>query len=98
MWLDAEFVENESGIKTYGYLFPKENLVGKMIERIKVYGMQEPKIGFERYFVDYGVYDGLRQAFPERLFTGAGELFYRLRSIKETQEVDLMRHAGEAAI
>ena len=97
LWLDAEFVSNESGIKTYGYLFPKENLVGKLIERIKAFGMKEPKIGFERYFVDYGVYDGLRQAFSERLFTGAGELFYRLRSIKETQEVDLMRHAGEAA-
>ena len=97
LWLDVDFVSTESGIKTYGYFFPKENLIGKMIERIRAYGMNEPKIGFERYFVDYAVYDGLRQAFPERLFIGAGDLFYRMRAVKEAGEIELMRQAGRAA-
>lgn len=96
LWLDVDFVSSESGIKTHGYYFPQENLVGKMIERIKAYGMTAPKIGFERYFVDYAVYDGLRQAFSEQLFTGAGEMFYRLRAVKEAGEIDHMRQAGRA--
>ncbi|WP_109205442.1 M24 family metallopeptidase [Moorella sp. Hama-1] len=97
LWLDADYVERESGLTTYGYLFPRESLASKVVERIKAYGFKEPRIGFERYFVDFAVYDGLRQAFPEASFTGASDLFYRLRSIKEPAEVDLLRRAATVA-
>lgn len=96
LWLDAEYVKQESGLTTYGYIFPQESLGSKLVERIKAYGFNSPRIGFERYFVDYAVYDALRQAFPERNFIGAADLFYRVRSIKEPQEMELMRRAAAA--
>jgi len=95
LWLDRVFVERESGLRTYGYHFPCESLVGKTIEQIKTAGYTEPRIGFERYFVDFPVYDGLRSAFPERGFVGAADIFYRLRSVKEPGEIELIRQASK---
>lgn len=97
LWLDAEYVQQEAGLTTYGYFFPRESLGSKLVERIKAYGFKAPRIGFERYFVPYAVYDALRQAFPEENFIGAADLFYRVRSIKEPEEVELIRRAAHAA-
>ncbi len=94
--LDSEYLEEESGIKTYGYQFPKETLASKTVEIIKKYGLHEPKIGFERYFVDFALYDRLRKNISEENFVGAGDILYRVRSIKEPQEVELMRKAAFA--
>lgn len=74
LWLDKQYVEEQSGLSTYGYCFPRENLAVKVVERIKSYGVSNPRIGFERYFVDFAVYDGLRQSFAEKNFVNAGEL------------------------
>ncbi|GEA18956.1 MAG: Xaa-Pro dipeptidase [Moorella sp. (in: firmicutes)] len=97
LWLDAGYVERESGLTTYGYYFPRETLASKVVERIRAYGLKEPRIGFERYFVDFALYDGLRQAFPEKNFIGVADLFYRIRSVKEAQEIEFMRQAAAAA-
>lgn len=94
--LDAEYVGRESGVPCYGYPFPKETLVAKIIERIQAYELSRPRIGFERYFVDFAVYDGLRQVFNEDDFVGAGELLYRMRSVKESQEIENLRRAAGA--
>lgn len=94
--LDAGYVGRESGVPCYGYPFPKETLVAKIIERIQAYGLSRPRIGFERYFVDFAVYDGLRQVFSEDDFVGAGELLYRMRSVKESQEIENLRRAAGA--
>lgn len=98
LWLDAGYVGTETGIKTYGYLFPGESLVSKTVERIRAYGYTEPSIGFERYFVGFAVYDTLRHHFPEQGFKNAGELFYRLRAVKDAGEVECMRQAGRIAV
>ena len=97
LWLDAGYVGKESGLPCHGYLFPKETLVAKIIERIHAYGLSKPRIGFERYFVDFAVYDGLRQVFSRNCLkalsqifavsltifaTGLGYLVTRLRLIK----------------
>ena len=94
LWLDADYVQKESGLKTYGYHFPSSNLAEKCIERMRTFGYTSPRVGFERYFVGFAVYDSLRQTFPEQRFTNASDLFYRLRSVKDDGEVELMRQAG----
>ncbi|WAM31817.1 aminopeptidase P family N-terminal domain-containing protein [Caldicellulosiruptor naganoensis] len=43
-WLDAEYVQREAGLTTYGYIFPKESLGSKLVERIKAYGFGAPRI------------------------------------------------------
>ena len=90
LWLDVEFVRQKTGLDTYGYSFPKGNLAATVIERIKAYGMEQPTIGFERYFVGFSVYDALRQVFPETKFTNASDLFYRIRAIKDSTELHYM--------
>jgi len=96
LWLDAAYVRESSGLKTYGYVFPKENLVNRVVERIRSYGLIKPRIGFERYFVDFAMFDGLRTAFPEAQFVGAADLFYKIRAIKDEQEVACIRRAAAA--
>jgi len=96
LWLDAKFVEKESGLAVYGYPFPRETLGMKILERIKDYGLEKPRIGFERYFVDFAVYDGLRQVFPQDHFIGAADLYYRLRAVKEPEEIEKLRLASQA--
>jgi Xaa-Pro aminopeptidase len=94
LWLDGSYVQQESGLRTYGYHFPRETLVDKCIERIAEFGYTAPRIGFERYFVGFAVYDSLRRNFSEKNFVSASDLFYRVRSVKDETELRLMRQAA----
>lgn len=94
LWLDTAYVRQESGLVTYGYHFPRQSLAQVCIEKIRTFGFAEPRLGFERYFVPVAVYDALRSVFPEKGFVNAGELFYRLRAVKDAQEIGMMRQAG----
>jgi Xaa-Pro aminopeptidase len=96
LWLDAEYVSEHSGLETKAYHFPRQNLGSTMVSCIKSFGLSSPRLGFERYFVDYGVYEALKGAFPENSFTGMGDLFYRLRAVKEPEEIHLIRKAATA--
>lgn len=96
LWLDAPYVRRKSGLTTHGYVFPREKLSDKVIGEISRYGLNQPRIGFERYFIDFALYDGLRQAFPEATFIGAGDLFYKIRSVKDEQEINCIRRAADA--
>ena len=99
LWLDGGYVAQQSGLKTFGYMFPRENLGAKMADIIRGLGLQRerPRFGFERYFVPFAVYETLRDAFPEAAFVNASDLFYKLRAIKEPGEVELMRRAARSA-
>jgi len=95
LWLDADYVQQESGIKTYGYQFPRQSLGELCVEKMKSFGYSAPRIGFERYFVGFGVYDSLRQVFNEAAFVNASDIFYRIRAVKDSEEIKLMRQAGK---
>ncbi len=95
LWLDAQFVRQQTGLETYGYVFPQDNLADSLVRHIRAGGVEQPRIGFERYFVPFAVYDALRQAFPEQGFVNASPLFYQLRSVKDEQELALMKRAGQ---
>jgi len=96
LWLDADYVREQSGLTTHAYFFPRQSIGPVICEKIHSFGYKDPRIGFERYFVDFAVYDAFRSAFSERNFVGAGELFYRLRSVKEPEELNLIRRASQA--
>ena len=96
LWLDADYVREQSGLTTCSYVFPHQSLGAKMVECIHGFGFSEPRLGFEKYFVDFSVYDALRTTFHEKNFKSAGELFYRLRSVKDSEEVACIRRAAGA--
>jgi len=97
LWLDADYIREQSGLDTHAYFFPRQSLGEKIVECIKAFGFHQPAIGFERYFVDFAVYEALRSSFPEKNFKGVGELFYHLRSVKDPEEVAKIRSAAKAA-
>lgn len=97
LWLDADYVREQSGLVTHGYLFPRQDLGATLVKHIHSFPFADPVLGFEKYFVDFAVYDALRQAFPESRFKGVGELFYRLRAVKDERELLLLRQAAVAA-
>jgi Xaa-Pro dipeptidase len=96
LWLDAEYVQEISGLPTRAYYVPKQSLGATLASCIKTFGLHPPRIGFERYFVDFAVYEALRGVFSEANFKGAGELFYRLRAVKEPDELALICKAAAA--
>ena len=96
LWLDAEYLRASSAISNIkGYFFPTQDLVTKAVEVMKSYGFEKPRIGFEKYFVEFKVYEGLRRAFQEEDFVNAGELIYRLRSVKSPHEIEMIRQASK---
>jgi len=92
---DVDFVQENSGIRTIGYYFPKETLGQKIIEQINTLKIKPSGIGFERYFVDFEVYEKLRNAFDNKIFVNASNLFYKARSVKENTEIDYIKKASE---
>jgi len=94
LWLDTDYVQKKSGLKVYPYMFPTEKLGGKVVEVIRKFGFSKPKIGFERYFVDFSLYDSLVKNLP-LLLHDASSLIYRVRSVKSEVEVGLLRRAAE---
>lgn len=99
LWLDVEYFKANTGIPNIkGYVFPTQDLVTKAVEVLKEYGLTKPRIGFEKYFVEFAVYDGLRRAFPEENFVNASELIYRLRAVKSLYEVEMITMASQIVV
>lgn len=97
--LDVPWVrENCSLEKLRGYDFPGGTLAGTVVEVIKELGYENPAIGFERYFVGFGVYDILRKNFDEKKFVSAADLIYRQRAIKSEDEIKKVRSAAQAVL
>lgn len=95
LWLDVDYLRKNSALPNIkGYFFPREDLGTKAVEVMKGFGFPRPRIGFEKYFVEFKVYQGLREAFPEEDFVSAGELLYRLRSLKSPAEIKLIEQAS----
>ncbi|GAW91021.1 M24 family metallopeptidase [Calderihabitans maritimus] len=94
LWLDAAHVR-EKGMEVVPYYFPQETLVDKAVDCLKKAGYKAPRIGFEKYFVEFSVYEGLRKGFPAAEFINATELFYRVRSIKDEDEIEKIRKASQ---
>ncbi|MEM3786159.1 MAG: Xaa-Pro peptidase family protein [Nitrososphaeria archaeon] len=95
---DAEYVQDKAGIKTIGYHFPKESLGSKLVELLSKSARKVSSIGFERYFVDYEVYEKLREVVNERIFVNASDIFYKARSVKDASEIELIKKASDIVL
>lgn len=97
MWLDLEFTKQNSAIKDIRpYTFPGQSLVSVVCKVIKEMGYNDPVIGFERYFVSFGVFNQLREEFDVKKFVDISLIIYKLRAIKTKEEIELIRKASVA--
>lgn len=95
LWLDANHVREVSGIKNViPYMFPKENISKKTAEYIAQMGINEPKVGFTRYFIDLQDFLWLHRLVPKIHVEDIGGVCYKLRSVKDQEEIDYIRKAA----
>ena len=95
MWLDAKHFRDVSGLEVIPYFFPGENVSQKTSYLIKAMGLANPKIGFTRYFVSLKDYQCLRDDVPNLYFGDIAETCYKLRAIKDENEVAMVMKAAE---
>ncbi|MDK2823536.1 MAG: Xaa-Pro dipeptidase [Clostridia bacterium] len=99
LWLDVPYMRKYSAISNVkGYVFPASNLGAKVVEVIKEMGYSEPTIGFGKYFVEFSVYDALRNGLPGSKFVNATVSSYKVRAVKDEQEITLIKKASEIVI
>ena len=95
---DITFVENNSVIEDIrGYRFPEESLGTGIINVLKERGVKNPIIGFERYFISFGLFDGLRKVYDPQKFCDLSAIIYKMRSVKIPEEILLIKKAANAA-
>jgi Xaa-Pro aminopeptidase len=99
LWLDAAYVRSQVPTEhVVPYLFPSTNLGVTTAGVIKEMGYTSPRIGFGKYFVEFSVFDALRSGLPGVEFVGMTRSCYKVRSVKDASEIDLMRRAGAIAV
>ena len=95
LWLDAAYVrEMVPSEHVVSYVFPSTNLGTSTAEVIREMGFSAPRIGFGKYFVEFGVFDAVRKAFPAAEYVGMTTSCYKVRSVKDASEIALMRKAA----
>jgi len=94
LWLDAPYVKECTGLdELLAYRFPGANLGQTIAEALRRLGLAAPRVGFPKYFVEFGVFDILRKALPDMTFLPATDLTYRVRAIKDSDELALIQTA-----
>lgn len=95
LWLEARHVRDRSGLEVVPYFFPKENVSQKTADMILEMEIQNPRVGFTRYFISLKDYQCLRDTVPGIYFGDIAAICYRLRSVKCEQEIGYITKAAE---
>jgi Xaa-Pro aminopeptidase len=95
LWLDARHVREVSGMNVIPYFFPEENISKKTADVINGLGIDHPRLGFTRYFISLKDFQCLRDFVPGVYFGDIAETCYKIRSIKDENEIGLISRAAE---
>lgn len=96
LWLDAKHVKEVSGIENVvPYVFPNENVSQKTADWVANLKINNPKIGFTRYFISLKDFQCLKQTVPGIEFGDIAEACYKIRSIKSQKEIEYITKAAE---
>ena len=88
LWLDAPYVKERSGsdrIKAYN--FPSSAIGPTIVAAMRELGLKDPVVGFHKYFVEFAVFDAIRNAYPAMQWRSAVEMTYHVRSVKDEGEM-----------
>ncbi len=98
LWLDAPEAKQFCTISNVtGYVFPRESLMGKMIETIKKKSPHPKKIGVEKDFMLLRDYEVILKEFPDAEFINITPTIDWLRAIKSEEEIDKIRKSATIA-
>lgn len=94
LWLDAPYVSACTGVSgLLAYRYPESSLAATIVQALRQLGGGALRVGFHKYFVEFSIFDALRTAFPGMEFHPAMELTYRVRSVKDADELALIAQA-----
>jgi Xaa-Pro dipeptidase len=98
LWLDFEYMNNNSGIeKVIGY-GPNQNISQITAEYVASYKYKKIKIGFTRYFISLKDYQCLIKENSDMVIEDISELCYKIRSVKHKREIEYIRNAANAVV
>lgn len=96
LWLDAAYAGECLGDAILiPYRFPSSTIGQAIVSAMQRLGLKAPRVGFHKYFVEFGTFDALHRAFPDMEFRPVMELTYRVRSIKDSGELSLLQKASD---
>jgi Xaa-Pro aminopeptidase len=96
LWLDAPEAMQFCTIPNMtSYVFPRESLMGKLVESIKKNKPSPKRIGVEKDFMLLRDYERLLKEFPDAEFVHIGSSVDKLRAIKSEEEIRKIRTAAE---
>ena len=96
LWLDAAYVRECSSVENLlVYHFPTSNIGQTIVSAMRALNLKAPRVGFHKYFVEFGIFDAIRHAFPDMEFLPAMELTYRVRAIKDESELACLQQASD---
>jgi len=94
LWLDTAYVREVSGAKqVQPYHYPSSSIGQAIVKAMKSFSLPAPAVGFHKYFVEFGTFDMIRKAFPDMTWHPAMGLTYKIRAVKDDEELAHMRHA-----
>lgn len=97
LWLDVDYIKDNCFIDDIrGYVFPKQSMPDKVIEIISEMNLENPVIGFERYFVSFSFFKGLINRYDVNRFMDFSMPIYKCRAVKDEFEIEFMRKAAKA--
>lgn len=96
IWMEAAHMRQAIGLSVTGYPFPSESQSSMAAKWLKRLGKARPKVGFTRYFISLKDYQCLRQAVPDFEVCDIATICYRLRSIKDLEEIRRIQAASTA--
>lgn len=98
LWLDAKHMRKTSGLEVVPYFFPGENVSSKTAELLKELGIENPRVGFTRYFISLKDFQCLRDDVAGIFFGDIAELCYKIRSVKDENEIEKIKKASEFVV
>jgi Xaa-Pro dipeptidase len=98
LWLDAPEAQQVCSLpKVTSYVFPSENLVGKMIKLFEKEGTRAKRIGIEKDFILLRDYELLVRQFPDAEMVHISPIIDRLRAVKDMEEITKMQKSASIA-
>lgn len=95
LWLDAPYYRDKTEIEIVPYVYGRDTLASKMADEILERNLDYKDSYFSRYFIETATYLTLRKKLPGLNIIDGGEEFYKVRSIKDENEIANIRKASE---
>lgn len=96
IWMEAKHMKESTGLNVTGFPFPAESQSSMAAKWLSGLELENPKVGFTRYFISLKDYQCLMAAVPGMIVGDIAVPCYQIRSIKCPEEISRMRKASEA--